>query len=84
MIINTKNNAHEIRPDDLSNYITDFPVGSVDFISFTAYKTVLVPCSGCTEDELYDKYREITPQQFDDYTKLKNLCIHAAVDNENK
>lgn len=75
MIILTTNNVHEIKPDNLSNYITDFDPSSMDFKDFVAYKSLRVPCTGCTEDELYNKYKEITPAQYDKYTKMKNLCI---------
>lgn len=84
MIILKRTVSYEVHPEDNSNYITSFDPTTGNFLEFIAYKSLFVPIEGHSEEEIWETYKEITPEQFNTYTTLKNLVLKSNFELQEK
>ena len=64
-------------------WITKFPEGSTDYKNFEAWKCVYFPLNK-TEEEFCKEWRTIADKTFYKLSKLKNIALGIAVDDDNE
>lgn len=62
-------------------WITNFPEGSTDYKKFEAWKCVYFPLSK-TDEEFCKEWRTIADKTFYKLSRLKNIALGIAVDDE--